>query len=306
MVNALLQMMMILLCGAVLVWFKPGDLEIKIIRRGITTLVYYMLLPALVLSVMWRADVGLDSLRIAITSLSGVLVFMLLSWIFTRIARMPATVAGATILATTFCNTVYLGLPVLEAGFGSWARSVAIQYDLLASTPLVLSVGVMIAQHYGHGGDPSFSPFKALLKIPPLWAMVLALVLNVSGVEPPVLLEGFLDLLGGCVIPLMLLSLGMSLRWKNGMRGHRSWLAVIIILQLVLYPIVTFSVATVSGLSGQLLAATAMEGAMPCMVLGIVLCDRYHLDTAFYAAAVTLSTLLSVVTLPIWLHLFTL
>ena len=35
------------------------------------------------------------------------------------------------ILAAGFPNVTYLGLPVLEQTFGSWARSVVIQIDLL-------------------------------------------------------------------------------------------------------------------------------------------------------------------------------
>jgi hypothetical protein len=36
------------------------------------------------------------------------------------------------------------------------------------------------------------------------------------------------------------------------------------------------------------------------MVLGIVFCDRYNLDVGLYAAAVTASTALSMLTLPLW------
>jgi predicted permease len=36
------------------------------------------------------------------------------------------------------------------------------------------------------------------------------------------------------------------------------------------------------------------------MVLGIVLCDRYALDSALYAAAVTITTAASLITLPLW------
>jgi len=36
------------------------------------------------------------------------------------------------------------------------------------------------------------------------------------------------------------------------------------------------------------------------MVLGIVFCDRYNLDVSIYAAAVTITTVLSLLTLPMW------
>jgi hypothetical protein len=42
--------------------------------------------------------------------------------------------------------------------------------------------------------------------------------------------------------------------------------------------------------------------AMPTMVFGIVICERYGLDTELYAAAVTLTTITSLVTLPIWFN----
>jgi len=45
--------------------------------------------------------------------------------------------------------------------------------------------------------------------------------------------------------------------------------------------------------------------AMPCMVLGIVFCDRYQLDGSLYAMAVTVTTLLSLVTLPFWYQIAT-
>jgi predicted permease len=48
---------------------------------------------------------------------------------------------------------------------------------------------------------------------------------------------------------------------------------------------------------------TVLEAAMPAMVLGIVFCDRFGLDTGLYAAAVTLTTALSLVTLPLWFAL---
>jgi hypothetical protein len=45
-----------------------------------------------------------------------------------------------------------------------------------------------------------------------------------------------------------------------------------------------------------------MEAAMPSMVLGIVFCDRYNLDVGLYATAVTVTTVFSLATLPVWYH----
>lgn len=42
---------------------------------------------------------------------------------------------------------------------------------------------------------------------------------------------------------------------------------------------------------------------MPSMVLGIVICERYGLDTARFAQAVTVTMLISMATLPLWFAL---
>jgi predicted permease len=69
---------------------------------------------------------------------------------------------------------------------------------------------------------------------------------------------------------------------------------------LVLMPLYIWGMVGFFDFSGEEELALVLEGAMPCMMLGLVFCERFKLDTAFYAAAVTLSTLLSILTLPYW------
>jgi len=45
-----------------------------------------------------------------------------------------------------------------------------------------------------------------------------------------------------------------------------------------------------------------LVAAMPTMVFGIVICERYKLDSELYAAAVTLTTIVSLITLPLWFN----
>jgi predicted permease len=111
-----------------------------------------------------------------------------------------------------------------------------------------------------------------------------------------------LQLLGVAVVPLMLLSLGMSLQWQGLARGYRSWIMIVLLIQLILYPCIVAGLSLLTGMPPALQAAVVIEAAMPCMVLGIVICDRYRLNTAFYAAVVTVTTLASMVTLPFWLY----
>lgn len=296
-------MAILLSCGALWRYFKPGGLDVALLRNAITNLVFYLFLPALVMQVMWQAPIGWDTLKIALTAACGVLFGFTAGWLLSRVVRMPKKVAGAAIIASGIGNTVYLGLPVLEASFGPWARRIAIQYDLLACLPLLLSLGMLIARHHSEIKLPRQSTLGELKRIPALWAMLFAVVLNIAGVPSTAFIDGLLQLLSACVVPLMLISLGMNLRWQNGMRGKRAWLSLVAIIQLVLVPVVAWVFAWSIGLQGELLMATVVEAAMPCAVLGIMVCERYKLDVSFYAAAATLSTLISLASLPLWLQI---
>ena len=65
-------------------------------------------------------------------------------------------------------------------------------------------------------------------------------------------------------------------------------------------PLFVWGVSGQFDFSEQQQLALVLEAAMPSMVIGLMICEHYNLDTAFYAAAVTLSTILSIVTLPYW------
>ena len=299
MINILFSMMVIIACGALWRYFAPGGVDGDKARQVITGLVYNLLLPALILSILWEAPLGLSSIKISALAALGILVGLLLGWLACRSCRMPRAVTGAVILAAAFPNANYLGLPVLVSVFGEWAASVAIQYDLFASTPLLFTLGILLAQQFGQS-EVRESIGHRLMRIPPLWAALLAVTLNLGGVPVPALLQNTLSLLGESVIPLMLLVLGMSLRWEVLRWERLPSVAVVAVIQLLLMPLVVWGGALLLDLEPRLLAPVVLEAAMPSMVIGVVICDRYGLDTTVYAAAVTVSTLLSLISLPLW------
>ena len=302
MFETLIQMLGLVACGVAWRILRPGKLSPEQVRHGLTESVYYLFLPALVLVVLWRTPIGMDSLRISLLSASGILLALLFSGLACRLCRMPPAVSGAIMLASAFPNATYLGLPVLQTTFGDWARSVAIQYDLFAATPLLFTVGILIAQHFGEG-EAEAGFLRRLMRIPPLWAALLGSLLNLSGVPLGNSLEVVLNHLGNTVIPLMLVALGLSLQWHRFSRRQLGPLLVVSVIQLLLTPLLVWRLAIQLGLSGDLLTAVVLEAAMPSMVLGLVLCDRFRLDTTLYALAVTVTTLLSLLSLPFWFGL---
>jgi len=300
MLEVLVQMTGLILCGIGWRWLEPAGLASVQTRKVLTSLVYYLLLPALVLSVLWEAELGNTSFLIALSAAFTVLTGFLLSSLVCRVCKARPAVRGAVILAAAFPNVTYLGLPVLEATFGPWARSVAIQFDFFACTPLLFTLGVLIAARNGTAAAGMRNMMRELLRIPALWAAFLAVSLNLLDVEMHNLLNGLLGMLERGVVPLMLISLGLSLEWNRAQWRKLPTVVPVLLLRLLLIPALVALFASATGLSGEMRAAVVMEAAMPSMVLGIVFCDRYDLDVGLYATTVTVSTVLSLVTLPLW------
>lgn len=299
MTEILIQAAILILAGTLWNGFRIGGQDPQLVRRAIGDLVYFMLLPALVLAVLWSAPLGLDSLRIAAAAAAGVLAGLLLAALWYGLRGTPPTRTGALVLAAGFPNATYLGLPVLKHTLGPWAASIAIQYDLFACTPLLLSVGILLARNYGNHEETE-PVWQTLLKVPPLWAAIAAIVLNLGEVPRPEWLGGLLSMMGGAVIPLMLFALGLSLRWDAEAARRLPAVAPVLIIQLALAPLLVWGLGGLIGLSGETLTGVVLEAAMPSMVLGLVLCDRFGLDTGLYAVTVTLGTALSLLSLPLW------
>lgn len=304
MLVVMLQMALLIAVGVLWQRLAPAHIPALAHRRALTDLVFYILLPALVLNVIWQAPFDVSSIKISITALSALAVSMFLMWLCLRFMHLPRPQQGALLLAATFPNATYLGLPVTGQVLGDWTQVVVLKFDLFACTPVLLTIGILIAHRFGNT-QAKIHPLQELMRVPPLWALAVASVLNVTNTPQPALLAHALQTLSGGVVPLMLIALGMSIRWDTLQKRYIPLLLPVCVIALVIAPLVALGVGGALGLEHSTLTAVVLLSAMPTMIFGIVVCERYQLDGALYAAAVFLTTILSIVTLTVWFHLLT-
>ena len=295
----LIQMMLVMLCGVGWRIFTPAELTAEQVRPVLTTVIYYVFLPALVLNILWTAKIGLGSLEYTVIGVSGILLTLSSIWLIVWLFNISRPKAGAILLATTFPNVICMGLPVLEKTFGSWARPVAIQLDLFATAPLVFTLGIIIARYYGEDNGEK-KAVLTFLNTPPFWAAFVAVILNLNQIIMPIWLEGLLKQLSAPVVPVMLFSLGLALSWHAVRWKNIPYIIPVIAIKLLLMPLISIGVVSYLSMGDEYKIASVIVMAMPSMLLGIVLCDRYKLDSSLYAMAVTITTLSSMVTVPFW------
>lgn len=206
------------------------------------------------------------------------------------------------ILSAAFGNVSYLGLPVLTGLYGYEAAKYALFYDLLASTPLLWLVGAPMASRYGENKKLKVrESLKTIISLPPIWGIFAGIVLNVTNTQLPAFVQKALGMFGDLVVPLMIFSIGLALTLPKVKHAYAIIPAVIIKLAIV--PFISFVTAYFLGLKGNALASCLIEGAMPTMVLSLLIAARFKLDVSMSAFIIVVTTFLSFITLPVAIYM---
>lgn len=212
---------------------------------------------------------------------------------------------GCLMLTAAMSNVVFIGLPMIEAFFGSDLLYVAFLCDspgtsLVLALPCVLLASLLSPRTAQNGGTRAKvrQALCRVLTFPPFQALILGLALR-SVALPELLLRG-LQHIGSTLVPLSLLSVGLGLKLQLP-KGSGWPLALGLGYKLVLAPLVMLGVvALVFGNTGPVAQVTVFEAAMPPMILGGILATEYDLDPKLAALLVGVGTPLSFLTLPAW------
>ena len=254
---------------------------------------FYAALPALLFQLLVASDIHPAQLGQMMLLATAVIAGMaILGFLISRALRLPDRLAAAFILSVTFMNAGNYGLSVSKFAFGdaglAWASVFYVTSSMLAN-----AAGVYIATI---GRSSPLRAAAGLLKVPALYAILLALIVRGFRFELPVFAARSIGLLAAAAIPLMLLVLGMQLS-RAGIPQRRTLVGLSAGLRLVASPLLAwflFPVFTLPSLAGSI---AVLESAMPSAVLNSIIATEYDTEPGFVAGAVLVSTILSPLTL---------
>lgn len=266
--------------------------------------VLHFFLPALAFGLIATAKVDRSFLAVPLVAAAVTLIGLAAGFAVYRglpwFRDAPRAAVGALLLSSAFGNVTYLGLPVITETLGARYGYIAILYDLLASTPVLLTVGMLTAARYGNGGTVSLqTSLTRVLRLPPLWGVVAGIAAHAVPVPKAVLDAA--QLMGRAVIPVMIFTVGLALDFRDIRRIPVALPALAV--KLLLAPVMAWLFARAVGLDGEVLQAVVIEGAMPVMVLSLVLADEFELDVPLAATCIAASTVASFFTLPMMMKI---
>lgn len=263
-------------------------------QRALALIVFYVASPALLISVLSTADVGVLYSGTLVASVAAVAVVAGLSIAvcLVRGADLAETVIAT--MAGCYVNAGNLGLPIAAYVLGDAALVVPIlMLQLLVLQPLaVTALDIAVLPVRPRLGAILRRPFTNPITVASAFGVGVA----IAGVELPRVIGDPLDLLGGMSVPSMLLAYGVSLRLGPlpGRGVAPAVLSVTVALKLAVQPIVGYVVGRAIGLDAtELLAVTVLAG-LPSAQNVFVIANRYQRGTVLARDAVFVSTVCSV------------
>jgi hypothetical protein len=259
-------------------------------------IVLNLALPSLIFMAMYTADlssigslVEITAVCITVGTLGG-----LLAYLFSRVRHYPEKTKWSVTVSAVLFNSGFLGYPVVLGVFGAEGLVRAIFYDA-GSTILFICLGILLLIIFG--GERS-SIVKRTLLFPPVWALLLGVSINLLHLNVGSMAPAVLKYLSGATVPLIMISLGLSLEISS-LKNYIEEAFAVSGIKLILAPLIALLMVTVLGINGLNSQVTIVEAAMPSAMLGLVLAITYDLDVKAAGACTFLSTVISMVTLPI-------
>jgi len=265
--------------------------------RGIERLIYYVFFPALLFHSLSRAQLDFDAaLPMLLTGLIVTLGGMVLGYASQFLFHDPPRVFAAAFQGSFRFNS-YVGLAVAGALHGqAGIAAIGLLMGFLVPLANVASVAVLAR----HGESSSW--LHEILGNPLILATAGGVLFALAGWTLPALLSQTLELLARASLPLGLVVVGAGLRLDSlsHARGHLWYGAIVKLLAL---PALAWWLSKAFGLAGPTFEIVLLFAALPMSTVAYVLTVRMGADGRVTAAQVALTTLLSMLTLPLWLAL---
>lgn len=264
------------------IWARSGvayDMAF-VTRMGVNLAV-----PCLVFSVLAQAEIEPQAFSdIAIAAIAAHILLWALFWGVLSAAELPISTYQPPMV---FANTGNMGLAVCLFAYGDTGLALAMVIFAI-SAGLSFSIGVWIVAKEARA--------TAALRQPIVYACILGIVFAWQGWTLPNWLMGGISLVGQIGIPLMLITLGVSVSLlKVGDIGRA---VVLSLLKTLVCAAVGLVIAAVFGLDGTVRGVLILQMVMPAGITTYIIAQRYGADPQAVAGLVVVSTVMSIAVIP--------
>lgn len=302
-VNQLIQLFLIICIGYFV--FKIGILNEQV-NKHINSLVINITMPLMIVSSVLSMTNRPDSSTIAslfTVSIGFFIIMPVLAFILVKIMLKTMHIVkarqGVYMFMMIFSNVGFMGMPILQAACGE-DGSTAVFYAAVLNIFFNLAVFTYGVIMIGYGDT-----VKTTLKIkdllsPGILCSVIAIIIYALNIHFPSTIENVIDTVGDLTSPLAMILVGStlaSIRLRDVFNEWRIYVFCGIkqfILPILLYPVFRLCIS-----DDLLFNVMFIEFLMPVANIALMLATEHKLDYKFVSKTIFISTLMSLISIPL-------
>ena len=286
--------------GAGKLGYLGGDFD-----RQLSRLVINMTCPALILSSAMTGELP-DREYILPLLLISVITYAVLTgiaFLLPRYLTKKKDDEGAIGFALMFGNVGFMGYPVVASIFGHEAVFYAAVLNVV-NTFAVFTVGTILITGKNEVEESRFEK-KVLYSTPMLACYLTMLIVALRIDNIPEAISAPLTMIGNITVPAALLIIGSSMSNLpiKSLLGNTSVYATTL-FRLAILPIGIYNLCTLLGFSQFVVNINTVVIAMPVATYGTILCLKYGKDTTMITEVTFITTLISMVSIPLLVLFF--
>lgn len=293
--QTMLKLFLLLILGLVL--FKCHIFD-EYTNKKISALIVNVASPMLIISSIAGVE-GSNKSIVFLMIGAGILMyigFIILGKIINRIFPFPKKDWPVYECMVVFANTGFMGYPVLLDVFGQeavfYASLIHMAFNFFVYTYAIMCLT--------KGDDSEFKlNFKQLLT-PGIILIFVGIFIYLFDIQLPSVLMDTINSVGSLTAPLSMMMIGSSLAVypiKDSFTDWRSY--VFAFVRLMIVPFVTMIMCRLLHIDAYYANITIITNAMPVGSMVLMLATQYNANVKIVTRNIVVSTLLSVITIPI-------
>ncbi len=195
---------------------------------------------------------------------------------------------------TIISNSGFLGNPMVEGIYGSEGLLYAALF-MLPVRIVMWTIGIAV---FLKGRKEKL--WKNVLTHPCIVAIYAGVIIMVCGIQFPTFVEKTIVGISGCNTPLSMMLVGMMLAEVKPKGLIDKTMVFYTAIRLLVIPAVVFAITGFLPIDGMLRGITVIMAGMPAPITTALLSAKYGGDEKYATGMVFLSTILSLITLPLW------
>lgn len=200
-----------------------------------------------------------------------------------------------------FSNVAFMGIPVMNAIYGPESIFYLTIYNMLFNLCLYLYGASLMG--YGTGIKTKFH-IKQMIN-PGIISGIIALIIYFLNIKLHVVISDSLSMIGGLTTPIAMMIIGSTLAKLPFKDIFNEWhIYPFTIVKQIIIPVLAYPVLKLFISDPLLLGVTLIMIAMPVANSAVLFATQYNGDEALAAKTVCITTLLSIITIPVIVALF--